>query len=174
MPLKNTFALICLTLLWTSGSPVSWANMEPIPPFMGDWEGGWVEAPKKDGNAKNNPGLVARVIGLGNDRYEIQIMEEFDKRADFKLKTEAVWKNGKMTFDQNGYSGTITADSFTGKKSRRGIRNAVFIETRSSRCTFPRSEGTCECRGPIRWVQSGCLGAAKWGGAHMAGRKWSL
>ena len=57
------------------------------------------------------------MIGLGNDRYEIQIIEEFDKRADFKVKTEAFWKDGKMTFDQNGYSSKITADSFTGKKA---------------------------------------------------------
>ncbi len=129
-PLKNISALICLTLLWTSGSLVSWADMEPIPPFMGDWEGGWVDAPKKDGNARNNPGLVARVIGLGNDRYEIQIMEEFDKRADFKVKTEAVWKNGKMMFGQNGYSGTITEDSFTGKKAGGAFRAITFNNQR--------------------------------------------
>ena len=63
-PSKSAVALVCFTFLWTSDSLISWANMEPIPPFMGDWEGGWVDAPKKDGNAKNNPGLVARVIGL--------------------------------------------------------------------------------------------------------------
>ena len=52
-PFKNVAALVCLTVLWASTSLVSRANMEPIPPFMGDWEGGWVDAPKKDGNAKN-------------------------------------------------------------------------------------------------------------------------
>ena len=114
---KNLFTLVFSVLLWMNSVSVSQANIEPIPPFMGDWKGGWVEAPQKDGNARNNPGLVARVIGLGNNRYEIQILEEFDKRADFKVKTEAVWKNGKMTFDQNGYSGKITNDSFTGKKA---------------------------------------------------------
>lgn len=114
---KNLFTLVFSVLLWMNSASVSQANIEPIPPFMGDWEGGWVDAPQKDGNARNNPGLVARVIGLGNNRYEIQILEEFDKRADFKVKTEAVWKNGKMTFDQNGFSGKITNDSFTGKKA---------------------------------------------------------
>ncbi len=114
---KNLFTLVFSALLWMNSASVSQANMEPIPPFMGDWEGGWVDAPQKDGNARNNPDLVARVIGLGNDRYEIQILEEFDKRADYKVKTEAVWKNGKMTFDQNGYSGKITNDRFTGKKA---------------------------------------------------------
>lgn len=114
---KNLFTLVFSVLLWMNSASVSQANIEPIPPFMGDWEGGWVDAPQKDGNARNNPGLVARVIGLGNNRYEIQILEEFDKRADFKVKTEAVWKNGKMTFDQNGYSGKITNDSFTGNKA---------------------------------------------------------
>ena len=114
---KNLFTLAFSVLLLMSSSSVSQANIEPIPPFMGDWEGGWVDAPQKDGNARNNPGLVARVIGLGNNRYEIQILEEFDKRADFKVKTEEVWKNGKMTFDQNGYSGKITNDSFIGKKA---------------------------------------------------------
>lgn len=114
---KNLCTLVFSVLLWINSASVSQANIEPIPPFMGDWEGGWVDAPQKDGNARNNPGLVARVIGLGNNRYEIQILEEFDKRADFKVKTEAVWKNGKMTFDQNGFSGKITNDSFTGKKA---------------------------------------------------------
>ena len=114
---KNLFTLVFSVLLWMNSASVSQANIEPIPPFMGDWEGGWVDAPQKDGNARNNPGLVARVIGLGNNRYEIQILEEFDKRADFKVKTEAVWNNGKMTFDQNGYSGKITNDSFTGRKA---------------------------------------------------------
>ena len=114
---KNLFTLVFSVLLWMNSVSVSQANIEPIPPFMGDWEGGWVDAPQKDGNARNNPGLVARVIGLGNNRYEIQILEEFDKRADFKVKTEAVWENGKMTFDQNGYSGKITNDSFTGNKA---------------------------------------------------------
>ena len=105
-----------ISFLLFLGHTFAFSAVEPIPPFMGDWQGGWVNAPSKDGNAKNNPGLVARVIGLGDDRYEIQIMEEFDKRADFKVKTEAVWKNGKLKFDQNGYSAEITADSFTGIK----------------------------------------------------------
>lgn len=115
--MKTKYSLfITLAVLWFSTSLSSIANMEPIPPFMGDWQGGWVNAPKKDGNAKNNPNLVARVIGLGNDTYEIQMLEEFDKRADFKVKTEATWKNGKMKFEQNGFEGEITADTFKGVK----------------------------------------------------------
>ncbi|MDA0346853.1 MAG: DUF1080 domain-containing protein [Verrucomicrobia bacterium] len=95
----------------------AFSAVEPIPPFMGDWQGGWVNAPAKDGNAKNNPALVARVIGLGGDLYEIQIMEEFDKRADYKVKTESTWKNGKLSFDQKEYKGEITASTFTGTKT---------------------------------------------------------
>lgn len=90
---------------------------EPIPPFMGDWQGGWVDAPKKDGNAKSNPQLVAHVVGLGGGLYEIQIMEEFDKRADYKVKTEATWKNGKLSFDSHGFKGEVTNSTFTGKKT---------------------------------------------------------
>ncbi|MCZ6672997.1 MAG: DUF1080 domain-containing protein [Verrucomicrobia bacterium] len=108
---KITAVLLSLFIL---GSFLN-AN-EPIPPFMGDWQGGWVDAPKKDGNAKNNPGLVARVIGLGDDFYEIQIMEEFDKRAAYLVQTYAAWKDGKLTFDNNGFLGEITADSFKGIK----------------------------------------------------------
>ncbi|MCB1120915.1 MAG: DUF1080 domain-containing protein [Verrucomicrobiae bacterium] len=109
------FSLIAFLLL---GFQQTYAAnvIEPIPPFMGDWKGGWVNPPKEDGNAKRNPQLVARVVGLGNDSYEIQILEEFDKRADYKVKTEAVWKNGKLKFDQNGYSGEITTDTFKGVK----------------------------------------------------------
>ncbi|MDA1067682.1 MAG: DUF1080 domain-containing protein [Verrucomicrobia bacterium] len=115
MKLPRLTPLLSLVLVLAQSAVFS--AEEPIPPFMGDWQGGWVNAPAKDGNAKNNPGLVARVIGLGQDRYEIQIMEEFDKRADFKVKTEATWKNGKMTFDENGYKGEITKNSFTGEKT---------------------------------------------------------
>lgn len=99
-----------------------------IPPFMGDWEGGWVDAPKKDGNAKNNPGLVARVIGLGNDRYEIQMMEEFDKRAAFIVKTEASWKNGKLSFNTDGFVGEITNTTFSGKKQSEDFSTAFALK----------------------------------------------
>jgi hypothetical protein len=90
---------------------------EPIPPFMGDWQGGWVDAPKKDGNAKSNPGLVARVVGLGDDIYEIQILEEFDKRAAYLVQTYATWKYEKLAFDDHGFKGEITASTFKGTKT---------------------------------------------------------
>lgn len=111
-------AILPFLLLFTA---ILHAKVEPIPPFMGDWQGGWVEAPKKDGNAKNNPGLVARVIGLGNDNYEIQILEEFDKRAAYLVKTESTWKNGKLDFQDGGFKGVITDSSFTGEKTSRDL-----------------------------------------------------
>jgi hypothetical protein len=115
----------------------AFSKVEPIPPFMGDWQGGWVNAPSKDGNAKNNPALDARVIGLGSDRYEIQMMEEFDKRADFKVKTEAAWKNGKLSFEQNGYKGEITGSTFKGTKSSGDL--VTHFELKRLHRTSPRA-----------------------------------
>lgn len=97
------------------------ATVEPIPSFMGDWQGGWVDASKKDGNAKNNPGLVARVIGLGDNRFEIQMFEEFDKRAAYLVKTEATLKNGKLRFEDGGFAGEISDSSFIGKKTMKDL-----------------------------------------------------
>jgi hypothetical protein len=114
--MKNPRLNYLLVFLISLGSCSAFSAVESIPPFMGDWQGGWVNAPAKDGNAKSNPALVARVIGLGGDRYEIQIMEEFDKRADYKVKTESTWQNGKLSFEDHGFKGEITNSSFTGEK----------------------------------------------------------
>jgi len=111
---KFVSPFVALSLLVAASLSHAANIIEPIPPFMGDWIGGWVKADEKDRKTHSNPQLVARVIGLGNDLYEIQILEEFDKRADYKVKTEATWKDGKLEFNENGYIGEISEDSFTG------------------------------------------------------------
>jgi hypothetical protein len=115
--------IVCLSIICLSAKAG-----ESIPPFMGDWQGGWVNAPKKDGNAQRNPGLAARVIGLGGDLYEIQIMEEFDKRAAYLVQTEATWRGGKLTFEQNGFKGEITEDSFTGEKQSKDFSTPFALK----------------------------------------------
>ncbi|MEM9280468.1 MAG: DUF1080 domain-containing protein [Verrucomicrobiota bacterium] len=136
--MKLTLSLKPLALLLAiSACPLlASADMEPIPPFMGDWKGGWVDAPEKDRNAVSNPGLVARVIGLGNDTYEIQILEEFEKRADYKVKTTATLEDGKLTFDENGFVGEITEDSFT------GVKKGANLETPFSLTRWQRESPT--------------------------------
>ena len=81
---------------------------EKIPPFMGDWEGSFIET-------EGDKYIVARVIGLGKDEYRVQIIQEFDKRAVKMVDVVAVLENDKLIFEEGDWSGEITNTSFRGK-----------------------------------------------------------
>ena len=54
-------------------------DIAEIPEFMGDWSGEWTNP--KGGYYRSSFKLMARVIGKGDDVYEVQFIEEFDKRV---------------------------------------------------------------------------------------------
>lgn len=91
-----------------------------IPPFVGDWKGTFIDE-------KNDPVLVARVFGLGEDDYGIQILQELDKRADLYLNTVCKALNDTLKFDNGEWNITITEDSFKGTR-RTGQGNSVPFE----------------------------------------------
>jgi len=83
--------------------------------MMGDWKGQWIDAPEKTYESYN-PDLVARVVGLGEGRFEIQLLETFDRRAAPYLVTKGEAHEGVITFRDGRWEGRITADTFNGKR----------------------------------------------------------
>ncbi len=104
-----------LLALFTTVPALSQADPE-ISAFMGDWKGGFDDR-------KGDADLVARVIGLGNMTYRIQLLPEYDKRAKAYLDLEATDNNGRLEFKTDEWEGTITTNEFSGiKKESQGIR----------------------------------------------------
>lgn len=60
--------------------------------FMGDWQG---------------DKLVAQVIPRGGDRYEINMLPEFDARCDPLAVIEARSADGQLRFDHDGWTGEV-------------------------------------------------------------------
>ena len=81
-------------------------------PFLGDWEGEWID-PK--GIMKHNSSLVAQIIPRGGNRYQINILEEFDHRCALYALINAEATDGTIRFEEGHYSGTITPALFSGK-----------------------------------------------------------
>lgn len=97
------------------------------PPFMGRWEGKFINPEK--GN--ESPEIYAEVIGLGGDKYRIQFLPRFFKRAHVlkELETNAI--AGKIVFDDGGWKGEIAPGSFTGEVAQAGKPPRKFAFTKS-------------------------------------------
>lgn len=93
----------------TRGSVDEYYPAEPDP-FMGNWEGRLSEEEEVD------PVITAQVIALGRDRYQVRLAPKLFMRSPPRVIIEATAKNGVLTFDQDGYSGTIQGDRFTGAR----------------------------------------------------------
>jgi hypothetical protein len=91
---------------------------ETPPAFMGDWEGEWVTVPERS-PWQQDPGIVAHVLGLGGNQYEIQLLQEFDKRAPAYVTAVASETDGVLRFEVDGWACEVTADGFTGRKPER-------------------------------------------------------
>jgi len=87
------------------------AATDAASPLMGRWEGKFADSEK--GN--ESPELYAEVIALGGDKYRIQILPEFFKRADALKELEASATGEKIVFDDGGWKGEIVPGSFTGE-----------------------------------------------------------
>ena len=80
MPSNSRFlALASIAVLGSllSLTPLLANDIAEIPEFMGDWSGEWTNP--KGGYYRNSFKLMARVVGKGDDTYEVQFVEEYDK-----------------------------------------------------------------------------------------------
>ncbi|MEO0453302.1 MAG: DUF1080 domain-containing protein [Verrucomicrobiota bacterium] len=83
------------------------------PAYMGMWAGEWVHPPQKS-SWQNNPSLVARVVGLGGDRYEVQLLDAFHRRTPPIVSAEFEADSDQLSIQKGDWFFEITADSLTG------------------------------------------------------------
>jgi hypothetical protein len=101
---------------------------EAIDPLMGDWAGHYVsDADEGD--------FVAQVIGLGDSRYRINMMERFDTADEPAHVLDAVLDGNKITYtaDEGIYEGEGFLDGGTLKANYRGPVNGKFQMQRVKR-----------------------------------------
>jgi len=109
--LEKRLSLVCLVAVWAlcCGGVVCGAMVDP---FMGDWEG--------SGTADNGESLefAAQVIALGDGRYRMNILEEFDTDAKPMHVMDGELKGDKFpyTADEGAYTGdgVLDGDVFRG------------------------------------------------------------
>ncbi|MBF0199362.1 MAG: hypothetical protein HQL32_16730, partial [Planctomycetes bacterium] len=103
-----------------------WADMPPE--FAGEWLGSFLNPPK--GSYQNiNPSLAARVVGRKDNTFEIQLMTEFDRRAQYDFNKVIALKNGKLTYSDDLWSISVEGQKMTGsiKTMNRKAKTQVKI-----------------------------------------------
>lgn len=83
-----------------------------IPEFMGDWSGEWTNP--KGGYYRNSFKLMARVVGKGDDTYEVQFIEEFDKRVRPYLVAKAHSQGNTLVLQSGDWNATFSNGSCRG------------------------------------------------------------
>jgi len=78
-----------------------------MPPFVGDWQGTLM-------SPKDTTDIVAMIIGLGNNEFRVQMLPEFDKRAELYLDIVCEFANGKLFFKTSEWSGEVSEHDFIG------------------------------------------------------------
>lgn len=111
--LKNVAAVLLLSLSCAAACTAAGASAESDP-YLGDWEGQW-EAKSKV--VKQNPAMVAQVVPRGGGAYQINLLSEFDRRIWPYAKLSAQVRGKKLVFDQEGWSGTVSGNTLTGKST---------------------------------------------------------
>ena len=74
--------------------------------FLGDWQGTWSKGWPRE--------LVAQVIPRGGQNYDINFLPAFDQRCAPLAVIQARASGRRLQFDQDGWSGAIEGDRFTG------------------------------------------------------------
>jgi len=112
-------AIIVTLTLFTTIFPMIYGQSD-IPAFMGDWEGRFDD---QNGDTQ----LAARIIGLGDDLYRIQLLPEFDKRAGNYLEVDVKEQDGRLQFEEEGWTGTVVADQFKGRAMVKGKKRSYLL-----------------------------------------------
>lgn len=100
-----------LAFLLLSSSLSASAESSP-PPFVGSYEGLVPDAPK--GYWASHPPLAARVIGLGDDQYEVQLLPELHKRAPHYLSAKVEATGDRLTLEQGKWKITFDGSKAIG------------------------------------------------------------
>lgn len=121
---NHWFAVLAATLSMVSPC---FSAVDVPAPFMGQWEGKFLNSEKEN----DSPEIYAEVIASGGGKYRIQILPRFFKRADLIKEMESPATGGKIVFDDGGWKGEITPDSFTGEWVQAGKPPRKFSFTKS-------------------------------------------
>ena len=104
----SILSLLTLMLVSCASSPVIGRSDITTDPLMGDWQG-----VQKSADGKSSP-VAAQVMAVGKDGYRVNILKEFDTRAEPLTVLEGSISNGKIRFPDNP-TAVITKGKFTGK-----------------------------------------------------------
>ncbi|MEX0326909.1 MAG: DUF1080 domain-containing protein [Puniceicoccaceae bacterium] len=85
---------------------------QPVPAFLGDWRGGWVNP--EGSYHKRSPQLTAQITGLGDDQYRVVFREEFQRRADIIFEAEGSYEDGAIDIETDTFQCRVTDASITG------------------------------------------------------------
>jgi hypothetical protein len=115
------FVTLCVELVRADSERRQENQSEIIDPLMGDWEGHYI--------AEDDRGdFVAQVIALGDGKYRINMLEQFDSRDEAAHVLDAVLDGNKLTYtaDEGIYEGEGVLDGGTLKANYRGPENGKF------------------------------------------------
>ena len=89
---------------------------------MGDYAGGWVDAPKVS-NAANNPSICAQVVNIDEGLYRVKIFHEFDQRCPVYVDMEVPVKNGALEATSGGWQFKVSKKTITGQALGMGKKD---------------------------------------------------
>ncbi len=93
--------------------------------FLGDWQGRWVGKGKV---FEDNPRLVAQIVPRGGQRYQINVLPEFDQRCPAYLSLNAEAVDGAIRFEEEGWAAEITSEQFAGTGTVKGRVGSFRLE----------------------------------------------
>lgn len=105
--LRTIAALLLITPLGL------YASGEPVPAFVGDWRGSWVDA--AENYHKKSPQLTAQVIGMGDDSYQVIFRGEYQRRATPIFQALGYYRDGAIRIEEKDFSCVVTDTLITGK-----------------------------------------------------------
>ena len=123
-PTSGAFSCIVALLLlavpfaWTEDAATASAP-DTADVFMGDWQGRWESGEKK------HPDIAAQVIAMGNNEYQVTLLEMLYQRVPPMAVITAAADAGALHFDDGFYFGEIKDGHFTG--GRRGDEPGAFV-----------------------------------------------